>query len=935
MSEQIGSNGNELTITIPSSGEKDWSVSIRDNCFALISAHTHQGAGTGAKLKGYLALDLTEAIVTNDTALMARNAAGSSTVAILKVDANDELVLSSTVSSAEFQDDGLTVVDNGDNTKKIALDASAITTATTRTLTMADANVDLAALDNTNIASGAAIDVNKLAALTSSRAAALDASGFLSAATTTLAELNYLSGVTSGVQAQLNTKTDTGTANEITLTGTTIGLADNPTIPGTGSMVVPKGTEAQRTGSPVGGEFRFNSDNSTFEGYDGSAWGQVGGSGGGLDSVDTEDFEGSVDASTVLTGNNAAFDGGGTIDGAVADETSSPISGTTSLKYTAGSSSTNDYVVVKTVTLASREKGEWLGITLYADMSNFSANADFVVKTNEGDILTTSGLDVLTASTSKSRYSFAIYVPSTASSLEYGIHMVNAPTNTETIILDMIEVTTNPFVYKNLTQTESYRVHTLGGYGSTATYIPYFTTTIKNTISSLGTVSNDSTNGWSFTASKKCVVSIEYSQDTTTTQLLGFSLDASDVTDALSSQSQTEQVARHSSVSTLESQVSANIEMEVGQVLRPHATTLTTGTTSVARLNMVVQAQSEHVITPAKSNITPWEDAGTTVITGTSSDPTKGTTSLDRMLCRRNGNHMDVRIEYRQTGAGSAGSGSYIFDLTKCLTALGATAIDLDFLTAYSTVANFPQNSVGNGAAGDSGSVSACSVVVYDSTKVRVTATNQSTSSWVSSTIQALSQANLSYGFNLSVPISGWTSDATFLAAVPTSEFVQPGTILPFAGETAPTGYLVCDGSTISRSSYSALYAAIGDAHGYGDNSTTFEIPDLRGRFLRGHDNGAGNDSGAGSRTAAATGGNTGDTVGSYQEDGNKDHNHINGLHSNDSSIDSYGQFSSGSRWRFTSNGTSTAGTYGYYTSTTSDGESRPKNINVNYIIKY
>lgn len=56
------------------------------------------------------------------------------------------------------------------------------------------------------------------------------------------------------------------------------------------------------------------------------------------------------------------------------------------------------------------------------------------------------------------------------------------------------------------------------------------------------------------------------------------------------------------------------------------------------------------------------------------------------------------------------------------------------------------------------------------------------------------------------------------------------GTLLPFAGQNAPAGYLLCDGRAVSRSGYSALFAVIGDLYGAGDLVTTFNLPDLRGR---------------------------------------------------------------------------------------------------------
>jgi microcystin-dependent protein len=63
-----------------------------------------------------------------------------------------------------------------------------------------------------------------------------------------------------------------------------------------------------------------------------------------------------------------------------------------------------------------------------------------------------------------------------------------------------------------------------------------------------------------------------------------------------------------------------------------------------------------------------------------------------------------------------------------------------------------------------------------------------------------------------------------------------PGAIMAFAASSAPTGWLVCDGSAVSRTSYAALFAVLSTTWGAGDGSTTFNLPDLRGQFLRGYD---------------------------------------------------------------------------------------------------
>lgn len=88
--------------------------------------------------------------------------------------------------------------------------------------------------------------------------------------------------------------------------------------------------------------------------------------------------------------------------------------------------------------------------------------------------------------------------------------------------------------------------------------------------------------------------------------------------------------------------------------------------------------------------------------------------------------------------------------------------------------------------------------------------------------------------------------DAAILAANP------PGTLKEYAGLDTPSGYLLCYGQAISRTTYAALFAKIGTAWGVGDGSTTFNVPDFRGRSPFGKDDMGG--SAAGRLTTAASG---------------------------------------------------------------------------------
>lgn len=115
------------------------------------------------------------------------------------------------------------------------------------------------------------------------------------------------------------------------------------------------------------------------------------------------------------------------------------------------------------------------------------------------------------------------------------------------------------------------------------------------------------------------------------------------------------------------------------------------------------------------------------------------------------------------------------------------------------------------------------------------------------------------------------------LASAVAQALCPPGSMMAYAGSsTPPAGWLLCDGSAVSRTTYSALFAAISGAYGTGDGSTTFNLPDTRGLFLRGVDQGKGYDPDTSTRTNGGySGANTGDNQGSFQQSGYESHQHF------------------------------------------------------------
>jgi microcystin-dependent protein len=196
---------------------------------------------------------------------------------------------------------------------------------------------------------------------------------------------------------------------------------------------------------------------------------------------------------------------------------------------------------------------------------------------------------------------------------------------------------------------------------------------------------------------------------------------------------------------------------------------------------------------------------------------------------------------------------------------------------------------------------------------------------------------------------------------------LPPGTVVAFGGPakaatatdggaaaTAPAGWLVCDGSAVSRTTYAGLFAAIGINFGGGDGIATFNLPDLRGRFVRGWDNGAGRDPDATTRAASAAGGPTGDAVGTFQGDAFRAHNHNGATAPTDLSHthtmptqaglaqggtgftgQMYSANSGQAASTMTTSGASLNMNHTHTIATNGGNETRPANVTLNYIIKY
>lgn len=171
------------------------------------------------------------------------------------------------------------------------------------------------------------------------------------------------------------------------------------------------------------------------------------------------------------------------------------------------------------------------------------------------------------------------------------------------------------------------------------------------------------------------------------------------------------------------------------------------------------------------------------------------------------------------------------------------------------------------------------------------------------------------------------------------------GTIVAFGGkkENIPEGWELCDGRALNRTEprYSALFDAIGTFHG-GDGAPTFHLPDYRGLFLRGVDDGRGTDPDANARTAPRIGASIGDRVGSVQPFATArprtpfatnvagEHTHTVRVSGTTNAAASNARTEVGNNERTTS----PAGAHSHIVTVGGDLETRPVNAYVHYLIK-
>jgi len=271
----------------------------------------------------------------------------------------------------------------------------------------------------------------------------------------------------------------------------------------------------------------------------------------------------------------------------------------------------------------------------------------------------------------------------------------------------------------------------------------------------------------------------------------------------------------------------------------------------------------------------------------TTSDQTNWSTAYTDRL-KWDGGSSGLTASTGRTSLGATTIGSNLFTLTNP-SAVTFPRFNADDTVSALDATNF-RTAIGAGTSSTTGTVTSIATTspitggtITGSGTIGINASSTNTASYVvqrdasgnfsagtitaSLTGTASSATNLAGGGAGQVPYNTGSGATSFLAAgtsgqvltsngssAPTWGNVLPsGVIQMFGGSVIPSGWLSCDGSAVSRSTYSALFSAIGTTFGAGNGSTTFNIPDMRGRMGMGTGTGSGlNSSGTGAPSGTA-----------------------------------------------------------------------------------
>lgn len=447
--------------------------------------------------------------------------------------------------------------------------------------------------------------------------------------------------------------------------------------------------------------------------------------GGGLDTYVSEDFS-VTDSSNFTSGNHADFLTAGTFNGTLSDETVSPLTGTTSIKYVQAASSLNDWVASEAISLDAKQAGNTSGFNLYFTYDGLDSDIEVVVYDVTNSKVLTSATDLLTQETNSTRFVTSFTPPTNCTEIKYGFQ-VKVENIGATLIFDDVEMSTNPFVYKQLVD-DLISVEAAGNGGGTMT---------ANVTDIDFTEISDSDNAWNgsvFTALKAGAYNFKgITQFTTNVTGVLESYINGTLKHSVGEQLVTESRCLFNDTVELSEGDTWSLRSNVGVTLSNTVGSHWASITSIPQT-------TEHLITPAKTNLTDW-----VAYTPTLGFFGNGTSDV---FYRRVGD--SIEVQGRLTIGSSLPTG--------IISVSTPTGIVLDQTRMHA----------GNSILGSVSALQTHIGTTYLTGSNNVGFSGDDGTSWWNATSPVTFIAGNTIDFKYISPVVGWSSDLTFLAAIPT-----------------------------------------------------------------------------------------------------------------------------------------------------------------------
>ncbi len=338
--------------------------------------------------------------------------------------------------------------------------------------------------------------------------------------------------------------------------------------------------------SPTDGDIYYNSSSNRFEFFQNSKFRVLGSGGGGALNFYENGSAELATSSDFVTGNNATFDNGGSLQGVFSLSTTAAdlIRGDTTYKlvlHATPGTSDDDFVSSEAneIPIPQGYRNQTLSVKIKYRYDGADDDIKWVVKDDTNTAILTTGSELLeqyidAADNSSKTLTLSFFCPGDCENVKVGPQVLTHAAGSEVLTWDDVIITPDPFVDKDLFRSSTLRVATGNGHGSTNTKIKRFSTTVENTGTDIDFV-DDVTDGSSFTVKAAGTYRIDWNDGQTAagSGTLGISLNSSQLTTNIESITAADRLSltkwQNNSVSSLHL-TGVTLNLEVGDVIRAH-----------------------------------------------------------------------------------------------------------------------------------------------------------------------------------------------------------------------------------------------------------------------------------------------------------------------------------------------------------------------------